>query len=233
MVAWETLALECKLLHWGCLQRQLRAQLVADEDLFTDVHYVAGVDVSFASTRPGVAVAACVVVDATQSDLPVVQTILEKVTLTEPYVSGFLAFREVEFLRRLIGRIPPDVYPQVILVDGNGVLHPNGFGLASHLGVVCGVPTIGVAKTLCNVDGLADEEGPLVGESGRTYGYALRTGKSRHIYVSVGYGVTMNTAVSLVRRLALYRVPEPIRQADLRSRAAVRDLERQWAKNKL
>ncbi len=72
----------------------------------------------------------------------------------EPYIPGFLAFREVPHLLSCFRELREGFWPQVILVDGNGVLHPRGFGLASHLGVLLDLPTIGVGKNLLCVDGL-------------------------------------------------------------------------------
>jgi len=69
-----------------------------------------------------------------------------------------LAFREVPHLLHLIDRLrntKPEFLPQVILVDGNGIFHQNGFGLASHLGVLANIPTIGCGKTVFYVDGIS------------------------------------------------------------------------------
>uniref|UniRef100_A0A8C5Z4V2 Endonuclease V n=1 Tax=Marmota marmota marmota TaxID=9994 RepID=A0A8C5Z4V2_MARMA len=79
------------------------------------------------------------------------------VSLTAPYMAGFLAFREVPFLVDLVQQLQekePGLMPQVLLVDGNGVLHHRGFGVACHLGVLTELPCIGVAKKLLQVDGL-------------------------------------------------------------------------------
>ena len=130
--------------------------------------------------------------------------------------------------------------------------HPRGFGAASHVGVAASIPTVGVAKSLLAVDGLderAVREGcaaaglgfgghtPLVGDSGRTWGAALRssepppkretTGQDaafRPIFVSVGHGVCLRTAVALTTACCAYRVPEPIRLADLEGRDVVRTM---------
>ncbi|ELR15421.1 endonuclease V protein [Acanthamoeba castellanii str. Neff] len=127
----------------------------------------------------------------------------------------------------------------VVFVDGNGVLHPRGFGLASHLGVLIGIPTIGVGKTFFHVDGLdmrevkaqaaaACHKGgdwiPLIGQSGVEWGAAFRStdGSSNPIYVSVGHRISLASAVLLTQASCLHRVPEPIRQADLRSREFLR-----------
>ena len=82
----------------------------------------------------------------------------EIVHLDLPYIPGFLAFREVPHLLKLIDKLKatkPQFLPQVLLVDGNGILHQNGFGLASHLGVLADIPTIGCGKTVFFVDGIS------------------------------------------------------------------------------
>ena len=74
-----------------------------------------------------------------------------------PYVPGFLAFREVEPLVKLIKALENtniDLMPQVILVDGNGILHAKQFGLACHLGVLVDIPTIGCSKSVYTIDGI-------------------------------------------------------------------------------
>uniref|UniRef100_A0A672YRY5 Endonuclease V n=1 Tax=Sphaeramia orbicularis TaxID=375764 RepID=A0A672YRY5_9TELE len=79
------------------------------------------------------------------------------VKLTAPYVSGFLAFRETPFLLEALQRLEkkePSLMPQVVFVDGNGVFHHREFGLACHLGVLSGLPCVGVAKNLLQVDGV-------------------------------------------------------------------------------
>ncbi|XP_050175262.1 endonuclease V isoform X16 [Myiozetetes cayanensis] len=132
-------------------------------------------------------------------------------------------------------------YPalEVLLVDGNGVLHHRGFGVACHLGVLTDLPCVGVAKNLLQVDGLVRDElhreqirslqrsgdtFPLTGTSGRVLGMALRSyhNSSKPLYVSVGHRVSLDTAVRLVGSCCRYRVPEPIRQADIRSREYIR-----------
>ena len=81
--------------------------------------------------------------------------------LDQPYVPGFLAFREIPSLLPLFEKLKakkPELWPDVILVDGNGIIHQNRFGLACHLGVLLGTPTIGCGKTFFYVDGLSKEK---------------------------------------------------------------------------
>lgn len=170
-------------------------------------------------------------------DLEVVHQSSAMIQLTAPYISGFLAFREAPHLLALLKGLKvntPELYPQVLFVDGNGVLHPARCGLASHLGVEAGVPTIGIGKKLINVDGLAAKyqkkkvpvgqtSEVLVGDSGQAWGAAcIAKGSSKPIYVSVGHRVGLATAIALTRRVSLHRIPEPVRQADLLSRDALR-----------
>ena len=78
----------------------------------------------------------------------------------QPYVPGFLAFREVPVLSRLFDRLKQkqaQLWPELVLVDGNGILHNNQCGLACHLGVILNLPTVGVGKTLFYIDGLGKE----------------------------------------------------------------------------
>nr|KAF6286750.1 endonuclease V [Pipistrellus kuhlii] len=132
-------------------------------------------------------------------------------------------------------------YPEleVLLVDGNGVLHPRGFGVACHLGVLTDLPCVGVAKKLLQVDGLekdalhqdqirllraGGDSFPLTGRSGAVLGRALRShdGSSKPLYISVGHKMSLETAVRLTRSCCRFRVPEPVRQADIRSRDFIR-----------
>jgi endonuclease V len=131
----------------------------------------------------------------------------------------------------------------VTLVDGNGVLHPQGFGLASHFGVLQGIPTLGVGKTFLHVDGLTksdvktlmanakargDRVARIQGHSGRVWGAALcgPDGVQNPVFVSVGHLLSLDTAVEVALACTTqFRIPEPIRQADLRSRAVIREWE--------
>ncbi|NXG20784.1 ENDOV Endonuclease, partial [Grallaria varia] len=200
---------------------------------------VGGLDLSYGGAG-GAACASLVVLS--YPDLQVLYEDCRMVTVTAPYVAGFLAFREVPFLVDAVQRLQaeePELSPQVLLVDGNGLLHPRGFGVACHLGVLTDLPCIGVAKNLLQMDGLVRDERhreqirslqrsgdtfPLTDTSGRVLGMALRShdNSSRPLYVSVGHRVSLDTAVRLVRSCCRYRIPEPIRQADIRSREYIR-----------
>ncbi|KFZ67184.1 Endonuclease V, partial [Podiceps cristatus] len=174
---------------------------------------VGGVDLSYIKGDDTSACASLVVLS-----YPALEVLYEDcrmVAVSAPYVAGFLAFREVPFL--------------VLLVDGNGLLHPRGFGVACHLGVLTDLPCVGVAKNLLQVDGLVRDElhkeqirslqregdtFPLMGASGRVLGMVLRSynNSTKPLYISVGHRVCLETAVRLVKACCRYRIPEPIRQ---------------------
>lgn len=110
-----------------------------------------GVDVSFGENDSAIAVYV-----VTQDETVIYQDIIE-FKLTVPYFSSYLAFREIEPLTQLVmkqKKIKPEVTPAAILVDGNGIFHERGAGIASFLGVRTNMKTIGVGKTLYCMDGL-------------------------------------------------------------------------------
>lgn len=135
-----------------------------------------------------------------------------------PYVPGFLAFREVPALVAAWDSLAHK--PDILLVDGHGIAHPRGVGVATHLGLVLDVPTIGVAKTIlvgAPDAPLGEEEGACVTLvwKGNRIGMALRTRRGAGpVYVSVGHRVSLARAVALVRdSVAGRRLPAPIRAA--------------------
>eukprot|EP01062_Namystynia_karyoxenos_P019951 TRINITY_DN17540_c0_g1_i1.p1 TRINITY_DN17540_c0_g1~~TRINITY_DN17540_c0_g1_i1.p1 ORF type:complete len:390 (+),score=68.71 TRINITY_DN17540_c0_g1_i1:136-1170(+) len=252
--------------RWLAEQLRLREQLIVDDAMpwslplsgdagatavsgRPPLRRVGGVDISFVKDSDTAACASLVVLDweltRTAPDRAVLYENTEMISLTLPYICGFLAFREVPHLERLVERLRadrPDLVPDLILVDGSGVLHPVGFGAASHLGVVTGIPTVGVAKNFLAVDGMELKEViarcrqpgalpaagsvlPLIGDSGRQWGVALRATEqsTNPIFVSAGHLVSQATAAAVCRHCCRSRVPEPVRQADLRSRAFLRD----------
>ncbi|XP_020109750.1 endonuclease V isoform X2 [Ananas comosus] len=202
--------------------------------------YIGGVDISFLKEDPSLACGAVVVLDA--DTLKVVHEEFDIVRLQVPYIPGFLAFREAPILLGLLEKMKTNAhpfYPQLLMVDGNGLLHPRGFGLACHLGVLANLPTIGIGKNLHHVDGLSQSEVrrrletsencdkeliPLIGESRKVWGMAMRStpGSSKPIYISVGHRISLDSAVKVTKLCSKFRVPEPTRQADMRSKVFLR-----------
>lgn len=221
--------------NWIQEQDNLKKQLVIT-DCLAEIKYIGGVDISF--TETDTACAGLVIMS--YPNLKVIYEDTQIVKMTQPYIPGFLAFREVEFILALIQKLRserPDIVPQVIFVDGNGVFHSRGFGLASHLGVLCDIPTIGIGKTFFHIDGL-DDEYTIKAQFAKeciNHGdmlelvpnaYALKTFGSKAVYVSTGHKISGVTAVQLTLSCCKFRLPEPIREADQRTRAVLRNLKK-------
>jgi deoxyribonuclease V len=183
---------------------------------------VGGVDVSYASPSEGVA--AYALVDVATGEL-LWSTVIRR-PVRFPYITSYLTFRELPLLLDLIdavrkeGRIAP-----VVLVDGTGVLHPRRAGIASHLGVVAGIPTIGVTKKLLcgqvDIAGMKPLESRPVVHDGQLLGAAIRptSGSLRPLFISPGSGLNLASAEDIVRAvLSCQRLPSPIYWADRLSR---------------
>uniref|UniRef100_A0A9J8A450 Endonuclease V n=1 Tax=Cyprinus carpio carpio TaxID=630221 RepID=A0A9J8A450_CYPCA len=226
------------VLKWEREQARLR-ESVKEEDTedwqrspdFSGLKRVGGVDLSFIK---GDDINACAhLVVLTYPHMKVLYEDCKMVTLNAPYVAGFLGFREAPPLLQALEKlknVQPNLMPQVLFVDGNGLFHYREFGLACHLGVLSDLPCVGVAKNLLHVEGVVRSEEhqsqinalqksgdsfPLATTSGRVLGKALRSSHSsiKPVYVSVGHRITLDTAVRLTHTCCLYRVPEPIRQS--------------------
>jgi len=173
-------------------------------------------------------------------DLQVQHVQLVPARLSFPYVPGLRAFREAPWLLEALQRLNTiaGVEPDFVIVNGHGLAHPRGFGLACHLGVLTGLPTIGFAKTplLGNygagksgdgnyiAPGLDKSAWSLVSEGEEVLGAVVRTKQSTQpVYVSVGHKVDLPAAVRwTLACCSRYRVPEPLREALRAARAGNR-----------
>jgi deoxyribonuclease V len=189
---------------------------------------VAGLDVAYGPDSQGGTVervaAAVVVLDAKTLVPVAMETAVGDVSF--PYVPGLFAFRELPTLIAALRKLP--VAPDLLLCDGQGLAHPRRFGLACHLGVLTGLPAVGVAKNpfIGTYEGLGEERGdwaPLV-DGDETVGRALRTQKGvKPVYVSTGHGIDLDTACHHVLATApKYRLPESTRLADRLCRDVLR-----------
>ncbi len=139
-----------------------------------------------------------------------------------PYRTGLLSFREIPVLTAAFRRL--NHRPDVILVDGQGISHPRGLGLASHLGLVLGVPTIGAAKSRLVGAGVEPEMAagsysPLIYQ-GKKVGLILRTREGiKPLYLSPGHLITLEESLEITLGcVTKYRIPQPLRRADQLSR---------------
>jgi deoxyribonuclease V len=198
--------------------RQLQLELATKvrlEDDFPPLRHIAGVDVGF-EEGGAVTRAAAVLLDA-KTLLPLKELVARRPTCM-PYIPGLLSFRELPTVLQALQDLAE--VPDLIFVDGHGIAHPRGLGIAAHLGVVTGLPTIGVAKSI--LVGTHGELGPSRGDRvllhyrGKVIGCMLRSkDKIRPLIVSPGHRVSMESAPELVLSFCTkYRLPEPTRLAD-------------------
>ena len=136
-----------------------------------------------------------------------------------PYIPTLLTFREAPVLLESFSKLK--IKPDLILIDGQGIAHPRSMGIAAHLGILLGLPSIGCAKSrlLGTYEEPAMDRGnavPLINE-GRTVGMVVRTRTGvKPVYVSSGHKIDMDTSVQIVLSLCRgYRIPEPLRQAHI------------------
>ena len=235
----KNMSLDKYLEHWNKEQTDITAKIeLTDTFDPANIKYVRGMDVSFSENEID-AVACLVIHDYKTQNMVARFTVRGKINI--PYKAGYLAFREAEILFKLLENVQndyPELVPDVILMDGNGIWHHRGCGIASHFAVLTGVPCVGISKNVLCVDGIdkdnmreflaenAPNKGDsvkIIGDSGKELGYAFNvTGSTiRATYVSPGSYISMETSIEIVKRMSKYRVSETIRQADLISRMLV------------
>ena len=192
------------------------AKRVITENKDINPRLVAGIDISSPNAQ-GVARGAVIVLRYPEFGIVEVKVTEDKVRF--PYIPGLLSFREIPLILAACEQLGNS--PDLILVDGQGVAHPRRFGLASHLGLLLDLPTIGCAKSiLCGRHQPVGEEAGCHAElleNGELIGAALRTKSGvRPIYVSVGHKIDLASALPLVIKCCRgYRLPEPTRLAHL------------------
>jgi deoxyribonuclease V len=196
------------------LQRTLATEVDATTPLPDAWRTAAAADVSFDRFSPTLHAAVVVVDRETGATL---ETAGVSAPAAFPYVPGLLSFREAPAVLAAFAKLR--TVPDVVLCDGQGIAHPRRFGLACHLGLWLGIPTVGCAKSrLC---GAHDEPGPRRGDRtplvdrGEVIGTVLRTrDRVAPLYVSPGHRCDLESAVAVVLALVgRYRLPEPSRSA--------------------
>jgi len=186
----------------------LSKKIIQEDRLPQKVRLVAGVDAAYAGES---AIGAVAVLD--YASLKLVEQQIATCHVRFPYVSTLFSFREIPPAVACVKKLKRQ--PDVFLVDGQGLAHPYRCGFASHLGVVLGKPTIGVAKSrLAGKPTVIDGDVFLV-DNDQIIGAVVTTKENvKPVYVSVGHLVSLETAVKIVKHCVLRsRIPEPILQA--------------------
>jgi len=195
------------------IQERLRQEVVC-QDQIGRLQLVAGVDAGF---EGGGTVTRAAAVVLSFPNLVRVETAVAVRSTNFAYVPGLLSFREAPTILEALSGLK--LSPDLLVCDGHGLAHPRRFGIASHLGLLTNLPSIGVAKSILigQHDPLGEQPGawqPLV-DQGEIVGAALRTRLGvKPVYVSIGHRLSLETAIELVLRCTgKYRLPEPARLA--------------------
>lgn len=197
------------------LQKQFAYEVVAEDQFEKPVETVAGIDLGYDLKTD---TSRAVVVVLKFPELELIESAEAIMPIQFPYVPSLLSFRETPVAVRALEKLA--ITPDLILCDGQGIAHPRRFGIACHIGLLTGVPSIGVAKSLLvgKYGALGEERGsfaPLV-HRGEEVGVVLRTkNKVQPLYVSIGHKISLATAIKYVLECApKYRLPETTRLAD-------------------
>lgn len=195
------------------VQREAAGQVILRDD-FPPVRTVAGVDVGFEDKET---VRAAIVVMGLE-DLEPIDYAVTRLPVAFPYVPGLLSFRECPVILKALEQLRH--IPDMLLCDGQGIAHPRRLGIASHIGLLTGMPSIGVAKSrLVGTHGAVPEARgewtPLI-DRGEEIGAVLRTRPGvKPLFISPGHRVGLQTAVRFVMACTTrYRLPETTRWAD-------------------
>lgn len=187
---------------------------------------VGGLDVAYPA--PGRGIVAYVLIDADSLETQWQQT--WELPVTFPYISGYLAFRELPLmLAAWRSACAAHQAADVVFIDGNGYLHPRRAGIASCFGLIADVPTIGIGKSLLcgrvDLNDMTAQDPRPVTHADELIGIAIKSqDTSRPVFVSPGNRIDFDGAANVTRAMMRgHRLPEPIHRADRLSKRAVRE----------
>lgn len=200
------------------IQERLKDKLILhDTHASLKLETVAGADISYARHSD---LFFAVVLLFSYPDLEILEEVSWMERVRFPYVPGLLSFREAPPLLKAFEQLSRT--PDLAIFDGQGIAHPRGIGLASHMGLLLDIPAIGCAKTR-----LVGEFAPVGLERGNmsdlfyrgeSVGKVLRSKKNvKPLFVSPGHRISRSRAADVVLSCCRgYRFPEPLRRAHLR-----------------
>ena len=197
------------------IQQSLSSQITL-EPLNSPVELVAGADVSYSK---GSNTFYSGVVILRLSDMSIIEEATAEGNVDFPYIPGLLSFRESPVLIKAFEKIK--ITPDAVIFDGQGIAHPRSLGIASHLGLILDIPSIGCAKNILvgEYNNLGDEFGEysLMMYKNKAVGAAVRTKKKvSPVFVSPGHKIDIESSINTILRVCRgYRLPEPTRQAHI------------------
>jgi len=196
------------------LQKKLAKKIILYDDI-NPVKKIAGVDVRFLKNSN---FARGAVLIFSFPDLTLIEVKTYKSKIDFPYIPGLLVFREGPLIEECFKKIKN--IPDLIFYDGHGYSHPRRLGIASHMGILFDLPSIGCAKKkLCgNYQGslslIHRGEYSFLKENGEIIGAALVTKDNvKPVFVSQGHKISLNSAIKFTLDVSKFRIPEPIRLA--------------------
>ena len=199
------------------IQQTLKEKLILrDDDPPGQITSIAGADISYSK---GSDLFFTSVVLFSYPSLSVIEEQFSVGDAPFPYIPGLLSFREGPALLAAFAALRET--PDCVIFDGQGIAHPRGMGLASHMGIILDIPAIGCAKK--RLVGRYDEAGPTKGDYSylthdeKIIGAVLRTkAKVKPVFISQGFRISLKTAVEVALSCCRgYRLPEPVRLAHL------------------
>ena len=211
----------------AAVQRELAGRIIRRGKL-DKLRFVAGVDCAFPSEGRE-CLAAAIIWD--MQDECVVEEQHAVTPTLFPYIPGFLSFREAPAILAALEKVQHRV--DMLMFDGHGIAHPRRLGIASHVGLLCDMPSVACAKS--RLIGMHAEPGPqrgsrtqLLTRDGEELGAVLRTRDNvKPVFVSIGHKTSLDEAVNVVLRCGRgLRLPEPTRLADKRVAEIKKDLAR-------
>lgn len=223
-----------KIENWKKEQENFKNNLsYKDAPLVHDIMYIGGLNISYDYKDKNVGISGLIVLD--YKTLEKVYEDYNLIKIDEPYIPSFLSFIELSHYAKLIEDLKtnaPHFIPQIFLLNRTGILHPEGFGIACHLGVLKDIAIIGCTKTVFNVDGITKEQVKemakeelkkkgdyfkLIGFSGNHWGYALKyyNNEDKPLIISIGNKISNETSLKIVKKRCKISIPEPIRLVDL------------------
>lgn len=215
------------------IQNEIRQKIVLASDQ-EEYRTVGGIDLSYVGAQ---GIAAYVRLELPSLKALDTQTLAQEVRF--PYIPSYLAFRELPVMLALLQRLKEqNALAEMTFVDGTGTLHHRQAGIASQLGVMLDIPTMGITKSLLhgeperNLQNLKSGEVCYIRIDGQRLGAALRAKESAEpFFISPGHRVDLATALELARACLTSdgRLPEPIQQAHNTSQQAAQELKRKLA----
>jgi deoxyribonuclease V len=191
------------------MQKSIAKKIIDQDHIFENSGCVCGVDVSY---KKNIAYSAALILN---HKYEIIESVYKKTPVKFPYIPGLFMLRESVPILNTVREL--DHPFDVLFVNGHGVLHPRKCGLASYVGFMLAKPTIGVAKKL-HIGTIMDTG--FVEYDSNVLGYRIRKQYGKDIFVSVGYYISLGTAIAIVRKFTkiMEWFPEPLRLADIHSK---------------